>query len=536
MRNRLGFRLGLASAMVAALSLAPIQLTTASGADLGGDFIIRCFYNGNHTTQDPIAVPSLGNSNSFNTDHLHAFFGNLASGGVAMNGTTQVPFPGIMAGEDGSHGTMEHNGLSPVTNCQDSKDTAGYWIPEPFTESSASATPQPYLPGNGCRTTGCSTNGNLYMRDYYIPDGSNNAEIPDGTIMIAGFPNGCAGVSGHGCGTSGTGFPNDLSIVEYSCGADSADGLSTPHSAWPYDCTNYTDGDDGFTDGIVAFVNFPYCWNGHADFPAPNSPPNASGLPTTMVPGYVPSWVNYTAWKAYKGLTARPVNDFTYPGSSGCPSGDITTVQLQERVHLLTSGQGLGEPSTCAGDRGINWNSTANVENSASGGTVPSDTAETYEGKVNNDGDATVQVGATSGGTAIWGFHKCQAPVAPNPTAGATEISFACSPTSLGGDQNCTDNIGIPATTTGCGAVGSPCFVGKYPFGWETLHADYWQTWQEAQNPPDSQPGSTDVSSDSGTFGDLVEDCNTGTGSGSCSFVTNSSPPAVYASPGNPNP
>jgi hypothetical protein len=530
---------GLAAALSLVFSQHGSASSSAASPDLSGDFIIRCFYNGNIATQDPIEAPTFANpKGSFNTGHLHAFFGNLAAGAAALNGSTQVPFPGMTAGENGGAGTMENNGLSPETNCQDGKDTAGYWTPEPYMQSTPTATPTPYLPGGGCTTTGCAPSTHLYMRAYYIPHGSAaNVEIPDGTFMIAGFPNGCVGVTGHGCGT-GNSFPNDLSIVQYSCGADSGDGLSTPHSAWPYDCTKYVDADDNFSDGLVAFINFPYCWDGQKSFPAPNSPVNTqTGLPTTMVPGYVPPWVDYTAWQAYSGLHARPANDFSYPGAGGCPAGDQTTVQLEQRLHLVKYfGQGLGDPSTCTGDAGIDWNTAANVENSASGGATPSDSKETYESKTNDDGDAKFQVGTTPGGVKIWGFHKCPAPPsAPDPSPTAAALSFACSPQSLGGDLNCSTDIGIPNTTTGCGAVGGHCFVGTFPDGWETLHADYWQTWHEAKNMLDSQ-GGDDVTSDSGTFGDLLEDCVNGTGAGSCSFVTNDTPAAVYGSPSPPNP
>jgi hypothetical protein len=349
-RKRFGIRLAVALGIAIALSVPLLQRGSAQGADGGGDFIVRCFYNGNVATDDPIEDPT-----SSNTDHLHAFFGNMASGGVALNGTTQVPFPDIRAGDDGSGGSMESNGLTPATNCQDSKDTAGYWVPEPFMVPPPPGTPSAYLPGGGC-STNCSVSKNLYMRVYYIPHGNTtNQEIPDGAIMIAGYPAGCANVDGtepDGCTVGGPSYPNDLNVVEYSCGASSAAGLATPHSDWPYDCTSYTDADDSFSDGLVAFVNFPYCWNGHADFPAPNSPANSQGLPTKMVPGYVAPWIPYTAWQAYSGLTQRPSNDFYYPGGGGCGT-DTTVVQLQERMHLLTNGQGWGEPSTCSGDQSI---------------------------------------------------------------------------------------------------------------------------------------------------------------------------------------
>ncbi len=528
MHRRFWFRLALALGVVVALSVTlSRQGSTALSADGHGDFIVRCFYNADVTTEDPIEEPG-----SFNTDHMHAFFGNLASGGQAMNGSTPVPFPNMVSGDDGSAGSMEKNGLTPATNCQDAKDTAGYWIPEPFM-TPPSGSPSAYLPGGGCRTTTCSTSKDLYMRVYYVPHGSAvNQEIPDGSIMIAGYPTGCANVDGtepDGCTAGGPSYPDDLNIVVYACGADQAIGLSTPRSAWPYDCTNYTDADDSFSDGQVAQVFFPDCWNGKKSFPAPNSPANAQGLPTDMVPGYVAPWIPYTAWQNYPGLTARPANDFYYPTNGSCGSGK-PVVQLEERVHLLTSGKGWGEPSTCTGEGNIGWNTAANAENSPSGGSTPNDNDEMVNGKAHNDHDAAFQVGTTKGGVAIWGFHKCVAAKVPSPNGTASTLSFACS---HGADPNCTDNIGIPSTTTGCASAGGDCYVGAYPDGWETLHADYWQTWQEAKHKLDSVSGH-DASGDAGTFGDLVEDCVQGT-TGKCvpAFITNSSPSEVYGKNGN---
>lgn len=52
-------------------------------------------------------------------------FGNMVSGTSS--------FPSIKSGDNGGTGvTMENNGLSPQTNCEDNKDTAGYWAPEPY--------------------------------------------------------------------------------------------------------------------------------------------------------------------------------------------------------------------------------------------------------------------------------------------------------------------------------------------------------------------------------------------------------------------
>ena len=90
------------------VSLAPRGGAQTAAAGSKDDFIVRCFFNGNIATQDPIIAPT-----NVNTDHLHAFFGNMAGGGSAANGT---PFANMRAGDDGSAGTMENNGLASPTN------------------------------------------------------------------------------------------------------------------------------------------------------------------------------------------------------------------------------------------------------------------------------------------------------------------------------------------------------------------------------------------------------------------------------------
>ena len=204
--------------MAAVLCLALIhQPGSAQAAGSGGDFIVRCFFNGNVATMDPILDPG-----STTTDHMHVFFGNLIQGTPS--------FPSIKSGDGGRPNTMElgSNGLPQATNCQDTQDTAGYWQPEPYLNGA------PYLgPFGGC-TTSCDPGRNMHLRVYYLPNATPNAnqaqqqiqEIPDGSILVAGFPNGCNGVTGHGC-TSG-GFPSDMSIVRYTCGADTKVGVTTP--------------------------------------------------------------------------------------------------------------------------------------------------------------------------------------------------------------------------------------------------------------------------------------------------------------------
>ena len=166
----------------------------------------------------------------------------------------------------------------------------------------------------------------------------------------------------------------------------------------------------------------------------------------------------------------------------------------------------------------IGWNTSANSETS----TTSDDSGEV--GGADND-PKLVQV--SSG---LWGPHKCVAASAPSPNGTTSTLSFACS---HGDDPNCTDNIGIPSATTGCSQAGGDCYVGAYPDGWETLHADYWQTWQENKRPLDSVNGD-DAPGDEGTFKDVVEDCTQGTG-GHCkpTFITDTSPPQVYGKSGN---
>jgi hypothetical protein len=487
----------------------------AATGDGSGDFIVRCFFNNNIAPQNPIDNPG-----SSADDNLYDFFGNMA-GGTAT-------FPGIQSGDYNVTGaTMEQNGLSPATNCQDTKDTAGYWNPSPYMVDTAK-TATPWQNTNGCptATTSCKATGpneNFHMRVYYIPHNNTDQQIPDGTIMIAGFPNGCQtvvpGFSPPGC--SGN-YPVDPDIITYACGANTGTNFGTPLSAWPYDCTNYVnpnttqDPDDAYSDGQVAMVRFPYCWDGSltGNFPAPNTQ-SVNGLPAQTVPGYVAPWIDYSTWKNYKKLIARPANDFAYPvPGTNCANSmnkpyNQTVVQLEERIHLLTYGAGWGDPSSCTGDDGLNWNSPRNAESSNNSGDVnnPKITGQVGDG----DGDANVKIG-----TNLWVPFQCPMNVtAPDPTA-TTMLSFACSHS---GDPNCTIPLNSPKT-----CAGGTCYVGAYQptgsspsFGWETLHADYWQTWQEAQHTLDDPAnGGFDHASDVGTFGDVVEDCVNGATANKC--------------------
>jgi hypothetical protein len=479
----------------------------AATGDGSGDFIVRCFFNNNIAPENPIDNPG-----SSADDNLYDFFGNMA-GGTAT-------FPGIQSGDYNVTGaTMEQNGLSPATNCQDTKDTAGYWNPSPYMVDTAK-TATPWQNTNGCPTptTSCNATGpneNFHMRVYYIPHSNTDQQIPDGTIMIAGFPTGCQMVrQGFPPPDCSHNYPVDPDIITYACGANTGAGFGTPLSAWPYDCTHYvspTEADDSYSDGEVAMVRFPYCWDGSltGNFPAPNTQ-SVGGLPAQKVPGYVAPWIVYSTWTKYSNLKMRPANDFAYPvPGTNCANSmnapyNQTVVQLEERIHLLTYGAGWGDPSSCIGDKGLDWNSLGNAENSTVQAPRPDRDGETPS-------DATMQV--SSG---VFGPWKCPTNVtAPDPTA-TTMLSFACSHS---GDPNCNIKLSTPTT-----CAGGACYVGAYQptgsspsFGWETLHADYWQTWQEAQHTLDDPAnGGFDHASDVGTFGDVVEDCVNGATANKC--------------------
>jgi hypothetical protein len=532
---------GAAHAAGATTQAATVTARVTAGGN-ANDFIVRCFFNKNIAPQNPIDNPV-----SLHDDNLYDFFGNMAGG--------TTTFPGIQSGDYNVTGaTMEQNQLSPQTNCQDTKDTAAYWNPSPYmVDSSQTGNPTPWQSTNGCSNSNsdpCHATGaneNFHMRVYYIPHNASDQQIPDGTIMITGFPNGCVtvrtGFPPPDC--SGTSYPVDPDIITYACGADSGNNFGTPLSAWPYDCTKFVnpnltqDPDDSYSDGQVAMVRFPYCWDGSltGHFPAPNSPADTKGMPTHMVPGYVAPWIVYNVWNTKYNMGKRPVNDFAYPmpgtncsNSVNAPYND-TVVQLEERIHLLSYGAGWGDPSSCIGDTGLDWNSSRNAESSNNSG----DTKPGGDG----DGDANVKIG-----TSLWVPYQCPTNVtAPDPSPGATTLSFACAHS---GDTNC--NIPLTSGPSGCGSTNGTCYVGAYnptgkSYGWETLHADYWQTWQEASNNNGNLDNTlvggvlTDgVSSDAGTFGDVVEDCVTDGGKCTPAFIVTSqnSPPQVYNTSGNP--
>ena len=484
MRNRSWAKLALALGVAAALGVAMVPRggAQAKANTVGGDFIVRCFFTGPTKPMDPILAPL-----SSHADHLHIFFGNL------IQGTS--PFPSITSGDNaGTGATMESNGLSPQTNCQDTQDTAGYWMPAPYVNGQA------YTAGGPC-SGNCKAATNMHLRVYYLPDAGSVAydEIPDGTIMVTGYPDGCVknttvspAISPPGCTYDASGdpspsYPNHTTTVRYTCGDSAGNTIMTPVSAWPYNCANYRDSDDSFNDGIVAIVDFPQCWNGQADWPAPNDS-------SRMVPGYVAPWIPDPG---------APPNDFAYATGGTCPptgqpSYSIPVVQLEERFHPLTGTyadeSAFGEPSTCYGapnNTGKNWN-TDNAELTDS---------DTGDGITDND---------------KWTCTKASGP------ASTSNLSFACTPSNSNppGDGNC--NVQLTSGPTGCN--GGTCWIGAPRYGFETLHADYWQTWHEGTG--NMQGVGTDPNLSPGYFRDLIEDC-TNNGTSGCSFINNTVQPPI---------
>src|SRR5215467_10313002 len=377
------------------------SVPAAQSAAPGGVFRVRCFFDGKAAAMDPFEAPGVSP-----TAHLHVFFGNMVSG--------TSPFPSITSGDNGGTGvTMENNGRSRQTNCQDGKDTAGYWVPAPYFNH------VPWLGPNG---TGCSSNCNItqdmYQREYYSPGTIGSAtrahpfqEIPDGSIMIAGYPNGCqpytppggTAITPDGCPAGGSrSYPVDTEIVRYTCAESGGGTIATPASAWPYNCATYRDPDDSFDDGIQAIVSFPDCWNGRSDWPAPNDP-------SQKVPGYVAPWIPDPNAPASNHVR---LNDFAYAQNGVCQSPyNIPMLRLGQRTHLLkfgSAGKGFGEPSSCLGDGRHAWND-------------PAANAEW------NDGDGFTP-------------HTCKP--ASRPSSNIT-LSFACN---HGGDPKCTFDTGH----TGC--------------------------------------------------------------------------------------
>ena len=363
-----------------------------------------------------------------------------------MNGTTSVPFPNMLSGDDGSAGSMEKNGLTPATNCQDNKDTAGYWVPEPFmvppSWSPVRVPARRWLPDHTARPRTTCTCGSTTFRtgqpgqpgdprrehhDRRVPGGLRQRRRDRPRRVHGGRPS----------------YPIDLNIVEYTCGASSG-SPSSRHRTRPGRTTAPTTpmrttpspkvwwaSSNSRTAGTARRASRPRTARSQ-----PGSPRHGSRLRGAVDPVHGLADLPRADARPSQRLLLRHRRKLRQWHTGGPAPGAAAHAGL---------GQGWGEPSTCTGDGGIGWNTTANAENSPSGGSTPNDNDEKVNGKLMTTTRPSRWERRT--GVAIWGFHKCVAAKAPSPNGTVSTLSFACS---HGADPNCTDNIGIPGTTTGC--------------------------------------------------------------------------------------
>lgn len=212
----------------------------------GGKFEVTCKFS-NHRQVDPIVSPG-----SPMSAHLHAFFANR---NVTENSTA-----------DSLRGGS--------TTCKVLDDTAGYWIPAAYrTDTGALLTPT-----------------KIFAYYFGLPGRVTEAP-PAGLKMVAG--------NGHATA------PQGKNIISWSCG--NGGHSHSPVKAEPYNCLTEP---NVVSQGVVAIVKFPWCWNG-------------TGLEPTDV--------------AY--------GDFT---TGACPAGFPHLMpQLQEHVHY---GNSTSSPGWQRGD------------------------------------------------------------------------------------------------------------------------------------------------------------------------------------------
>jgi hypothetical protein len=230
-------------ALAAGALMAAASLVPPPGI-AGGKFVISCRYS--HSAQvDPIVSPGAPMS-----AHLHDFFGNKRTGADST--------PASLVG-------------GPTT-CRLSKDSAAYWVPAAYRTD-----------------TGKRILPRKVFAYYFGTPGVTEVHLPAGLAMLAGNPHAVS--------------PAEATNIAFSCG----NGHRLTHSPvrpYPYNCK--TDPDVQHSEGVVAIVKFPFCWDGTGLEPA----------------------------------------DVTFPDSTGdCPAKRL--VQLQIRVHY---GAGPSHPGFQRGD------------------------------------------------------------------------------------------------------------------------------------------------------------------------------------------
>lgn len=218
---------------------------------------------------DPIVSPGVTPS-----AHIHTFFGNRAV-------TSTVTPAQLMA--------------STATTCVLPQDTAAYWVPV--------ACNGPCVDANGQPTEQAPVNVIAPVKVFAYYFGTPG-------VAVSRFPSGLKLVGGNSHATT----PDTTKqTIAFACG--NGGGHSSPVRYYPYDCTAANGVKN--TDGVVAIVKFPYCWDGS---------------------GVAPSDVTY-------GSTS----------TGTCPAGTQTLGQVQMHVHYGLDATGYQTGSTLNFSSGPYW-------------------------------------------------------------------------------------------------------------------------------------------------------------------------------------
>lgn len=195
---------------------------------------------------DPILFPDNAPTPS---PHLHWFFGNARTTASPADAPDGTP---MERGADGR--------LTPTT-CQNSNDTGAYWTPALYKEQ---ADGRLALLAREAPTLQASTHIKVYYVNAMPHDGAELSAVPDGTMMVAGYP--------HAMEPPWAGGDDTTQQVFWDCGSAArrnTDGTSTfvasPISKWPYACHDSYSSPPGpypltfRPRGAVAHINFPSC-------------------------------------------------------------------------------------------------------------------------------------------------------------------------------------------------------------------------------------------------------------------------------------
>lgn len=190
----------LIAALVAGVVLATASPALAAQPGIkGGKFEVTCAYS-NSAQVDPIVSPGVDVS-----AHLHDFFGN--------KNVTKDSTPDQLVG------------LS--TTCKLSQDTAAYWVPAAYRTD-----------------TGAKVQPVKVFAYYFGTPGVPTEHIPAGLELVAGD-------------SHATSEPTNKTVISFSCG--NGGHSHSPVRTHPYNCLTEP---NVVSQGVVAIVKFPYCWDG----------------------------------------------------------------------------------------------------------------------------------------------------------------------------------------------------------------------------------------------------------------------------------